>query len=480
MYAYTYERNENRNILMPEIIDLSAVELSQLIKTGQISCVEVLESFIARHELVNSSVNAIVTTVFDQAMDQAKSHDSNPNKEGKLFGLPIAHKDLARTKNIRTTFGSVLFYSHVPDQDDLFVERIRDAGAICIGKTNTPEFGAGSHTFNRVFGSTCNPYDTSRSCGGSSGGAAVALATKMLPIADGGDFGGSLRNPAAFCNVVGFRPSPGRVPNSRFGNLGSDLPTLGPMARSIDDVALLFSVMAGPENGAYGLLDTPGADFEHVEAAELADLRIAYTPDFGFLPVEQEIEESLNRFADNIEKHGGNLTLATPDLSGAVETFQTLRALEFRNRFGAFSPEEKLELKETIIWNTAKGFDLTLEEVLNARSHRAMLIQRVSEFFQDYDLLIGPSTQVLPFPIETEWVKEIRGVEMESYIDWMSACTCISVVSTPALSLPAGFSGGLPVGAQLIAPIGQDKKLLSMSKAIEQITAVKEPSIESS
>lgn len=455
---------------MNEIVALTAVDLRDLIESNQLSCVEVLEAFISQYEHVNQQVNAIVTTSFEQAMDEAKQKDSKKHKNGALWGLPIAHKDLARTKGIKTTFGSVLFQSHVPTEDDYFIKRIKQEGAICIGKTNAPEFGAGSHTFNRVFGATHNPYQIGRTCGGSSGGAAVALATRMLPIADGGDFGGSLRNPAAFCNVVGFRPSPGRVPNSVHGNLGSDLPTLGPMARSIDDVALLFSAMTGPVDGGYGMLDTPGHTFASVEAADLSKLRIAFTHDFGFLPVQRSVETVLNQFADTIENNGGQVTLATPNLLEGPDTFQTLRALEFCNRFGEFTPEQKLELKETIIWNTNKGMNLTIQEVLNARRTRATLIQRMNDFFKDYDLLIGPATQVLPFPIETEWVKEIRGVQMQSYIDWMSACTCISVVSTPALSLPAGFSDGLPVGAQLIAPIAQDRKLLSMAKALEAIT----------
>ena len=455
---------------MDQIVEFSASDLVQKIQDRHLSCEEVISAFIKRYEEANPRVNAIVTTAFEMAFEKAKQKDGENNAEGCLFGLPIAHKDLASTKGIRTTYGSLLFQDHVPTEDAFFIQRIKNAGAICIGKTNTPEFGAGSHTFNKVFGATRNPYDTTRSCGGSSGGAAVALATRMLPIADGGDFGGSLRNPAAFCNVVGFRSSPGRVPNSKFGNLGSELPVLGPMGRNVDDVALLFSVMAGPVQGAYGLLDTPGSEFREIEPLPLSELRLAFTPDFGNLVVQTAIKDVLNKFAENIESQGGRVTLACPDLRGSSEVFQVLRAVEFANRFGAFSPEEKLELKDTIIWNTNKGLNLSLADVSKAKATRASLIQTMWEFFQDYDLLIGPATQVLPFPIETEWVKEIEGIKMESYIDWMSACTCISTVSCPSLSLPAGFSGNLPVGAQLIAPLGEDKKLLRMAKTIEQIT----------
>lgn len=455
---------------MNEIVALSAVELRNRIACKKLSCLEVVQAFIEQYENVNERVNAIVTTSFEQATATAKKYDSQKENKGVLWGLPIAHKDLARTRGIRTTFGSVLYRSHVPLEDDYFITRIKQEGAICIGKTNTPEFGAGSHTFNRVFGATQNPYKLGRTCGGSSGGAAVALATRMLPMADGGDFGGSLRNPGAFCNVVGFRPSPGRIPDSRYGNLGSDLPTLGPMARSVDDVALLFSAMSGPTKGGYGLRETPGHTFAKVKSVELSKLRIAFTPDFGFLPVEEGVEAVLNQFIDHIEANGGHITRASPNLEEAPDTFQTLRALEFRKRFSNFTPEQKRELKETIIWNTNKGMDLTVSEILNAHAMRATLMQRVTDFFKDFDLLVGPVTQVLPFPIETEWVEEIRGVQMRSYIDWMSACTAVSVVSTPALSLPAGFTDGLPVGAQLIAPVSQDKKLLSMAKSLESVT----------
>ena len=455
---------------MNEIVNSSAVWLRDSIRQRALSCVEVIEAFIAQIEKVNDRVNAIVTTTFEQAIETARAYDQKSQKEGVLFGLPIAHKDLARTRGIRTTFGSVLYQSHIPSEDDLFVKRIKRAGAICLGKTNTPEFGAGSHTFNRVFGATRNPYDLDRSCGGSSGGAAVALATRMLPIADGGDFGGSLRNPAAFCNVIGFRPTIGRVPNSELGSNKTEIPTLGPMARSIDDVALLFSVMAGPTRLGTHMLGTPGEEFASVEAADLRKLRIAFTPNFGFLPVENGIRNVLEEFVKTVESYGASITEASPELTEAVNTFQTLRAVQFRKRFEHLTAEQKLELKDTILWNLDKGMDVTEVEYTGALQKQQEISAKVSEFFQTFDLLIGPTTQVLPFPLEVEWVKEVQGVEMQNYIDWMSACTCISVVGSPALSLPAGFSNELPVGAQLIAPFAQDKRLLSMAKAIEQVT----------
>ncbi|SVA07748.1 uncharacterized protein METZ01_LOCUS60602, partial [marine metagenome] len=260
---------------------MTATELARRIATKLISVREVIEAHIAQIESINPRVNAVVTTVFDQALSQASELDNAGKIIGPLHGLPVLHKDLVPTRGIRTTFGSPLHAGYIPDFDQLIVERMRNAGAITLGKTNTPEFGAGSHTFNRVFGLTRNPYDPSVSSGGSSGGAAAALASRMIPLADGSDTGGSLRNPAAFCNVVGFRPSPGRVPFYPSRNPWSDLSTEGPMARTCEDVALLFSVLAGPDPRLPGLLETEGSEFRQMNPVPLENLRIGVTEDFG-------------------------------------------------------------------------------------------------------------------------------------------------------------------------------------------------------
>ncbi len=447
----------------------TATELAEQIATKQISCREVIEAHIARIESVNASVNAVVTTTFDKALGQAKELDNAGKIIGPLHGLPVLHKDLVPTRGIRTTFGSPLYSDHVPDFDQLIVERMRNAGAITMGKTNTPEFGAGSHTFNRVFGLTRNPYDLSASSGGSSGGAAAALAARMIPIADGSDTGGSLRNPAAFCNVVGFRPSPGRVPFYPTRNPWSDLSTEGPMARTCEDVALLFSVLAGPDPRLPGLLETKGTEFHQIKPIALEDLRIGFTEDFGDLPVEQPIRETLRRFARDLETAGAVVVEATPNFRDASRIFHILRANNFR-RFRKLPTNEFDQLKDTIRWNVEAGEALTQEDQNWVGPARASLIERMSEFFGQFDLLIGPTTQVLPFDANTEWVQEVDGVPMSNYIEWMEACSWISVSCCPALSLPAGFSGDLPVGAQLVAPIRQDAFLLAAAHAIETAT----------
>ena len=453
-----------------ELVFQRATEIRHLLISGEVSAQDVVHACIDRIEEVNPQVNAIVTKTYELAHDQAMKLDQGGNIHAPLAGLPIAHKDLLATKGIRTTYGSTLMQDHVPKTDDLLVTRMRSAGAITIGKTNTPEYGAGSHTFNRVFGSTCNPYNFDKSCGGSSGGAAVALATRMVPLADGGDFGGSLRNPAAFCNVIGFRPSPGRVPGSAYGNFWSDLATLGPMARSIDDVALFFSVLAGPTYAGLGVLETPGSKFSPICEYPLSDCRIAFTRDFGGLAVEKGVRDTVEQFVKEIEKNSGTVAEASPDFSEAGKVFHILRAFEFRKRHGQWTETQRKELKDTIIWNYDEGMKLTLEDYEWALLKRQELVLRVQEFFKKYDLLIGPTTQVLPFDLTSDWVHEINGEPQESYIDWMQSCSWITLAGTPALSLPGGFSDGLPVGVQLIAGHRQDLRLLRMAKTMESFT----------
>ena len=447
----------------------SAVALRRLIATRQASCAEVLEAHIQRIEAVNPALNAIVTKTYELAARQAAALDAAPESRGPLAGLPIAHKDLVPTKGIRTTYGSPLFADHVPAEDALIVTRMRAAGAVTVGKTNTPEFGAGSQTFNRVFGATRNPYDISRTCGGSSGGAATALAARMLPLADGSDTGGSLRNPAAFCNVVGFRPSPGRVP-SRTGDPWADISTAGPMARTVDDVALLFSVLAGPDARVPNCLPEPGASFRSVEAVDVAQLRIAVSEDFGALPVAAPVRQAIANLRQLLVEAGATVLDATPDLTDARRIFHILRATGFRRRFGAMTAAQQAQLKDTIRWNLDAGQALTVADYDWVQTARTALVARVGAFFEDVDLLIGPTTQVLPFDVDVDWVREIDGQQMATYIQWMESCSWITVTTCPALSLPAGFHEGLPIGAQLIAPLRADGFLLRAAKAIEAIT----------
>ena len=452
-----------------ELCLLTATELAHRIATKEISSREAIEAHIARIESINPTINAVVTPVFDLALNRADELDNAAEITGPLHGLPILHKDLVPTRGIRTTYGATFYADHIPDFDQLIVERMRKAGAITLGKTNTPEFGAGSHTYNRVFGLTRNPYDTSRSCGGSSGGAAAALAARMIPLADGSDTGGSLRNPAAFCNVVGFRPSPGRVPFYPSRNPWSDLSTEGPMARTCADVALLFSVLAGPDPRLPGLLETEGSAFRRISPIRLEDLKIGFTEDFGGLPIEKPIRETLRRFMRDLETAGAMVTEATPNFRDASRIFHILRASNFR-RFRQLPQDQFDQLKETIRWNVEAGEALTQDDLDWVGPARTSLIERMNEFFEQFDLLIGPTTQVLPFDSKTEWVREVDSVPMSNYIEWMEACSWITVSCCPALSLPAGFSGNLPVDAQLVAPMRNDAFLLAAAQAIETAT----------
>ena len=453
------------------LLDASATELTQRLSDGSLGCVELMEESLAGIARCNPQLNAVVSLDEELARAGARAADTaiaDGATLGPLHGLPFAFKDLQLTAGIRTTHGSPLYEDFVPDTDSLVVERIRAAGAIAIGKTNVPEFGAGSQTFNSVFGTTLNPYDLGKTCGGSSGGAAVALAARMVPLADGSDLGGSLRNPASFCNVIGFRPTPGRVPNHPMRNFWFDMGTSGPMARSIDDLALLLSVMAGPDPRSPTALADPGLGFRTVEPLPLEPLKVAYSPDLGGLPVAPEIRERIAQVAAQLSDMGAVVEEACPDLRDATRIFHVLRAQNFRARFSYLTSEDQAQLKDTIIWNMQAGEQLTHEDLDTAWVARTELFNRVGEFFQQYDFLLCPTTQVLPFDVDTPWVREIDGVEMADYLSWMQSCAQLTVTSCPALSLPVGFSAnGLPIGAQLVAPIREDLKLLRFAKALE-------------
>jgi amidase len=459
---------------MMDLCNQSVVELSALLRRREVSCIEVMDAHLARIERCNPRLNAIVSLDAERARGQAARHDagfSSSDALPPLWGLPTAHKDLLDTRDFPTTYGSTLYANHRPDHDALIVERIRAAGAIAIGKTNTPEFGAGSQTFNRVFGATRNPYDPRRTCGGSSGGAAVAVAMRMLPLADGSDLGGSLRNPAAFCNVLGLRPSAGRVPAHPVPNPWTDLPVLGPIARSVDDLALFLSVLVGEDPRVPLALTAPGSDFYPVASLELRGARIALTLDFGGLPVQREIRDCISGIGRLLETLGVAVDSACPDLRDASEIFGILRAHAFRARFGKLAPAQRSELKDTVRWNLAVGEALTIADLDWASAARTALFDRVARFFDRYDFLIGPTTQVLPFDVDTPWVADIDGTPMRDYLDWMQSCARITVTGCPALSLPAGFShDSLPIGMQIVAPIRAEARLLAVAKSIEAAT----------
>jgi amidase len=453
---------------------LTAVELAQKISSGEISAVETMEAHLAQIEKVNPQVNAIVTLLPERAMEEARKADEKLAKceeVGPLHGLPVAHKDLVQTKGVRTTFGSLVFKDFTPEEDALLVERLREAGAIMIGKTNTPEFGAGSQTFNQVFGATRNPYDLSKTCGGSSGGAAVSVACRMLPFADGSDLGGSLRNPTNFCNVVGFRPSVGRVPSWPSESGWNSFAVDGPIARTVDDTALMLSVLAGPDLRSPISLPENGSIFRQSLERNSKGVRIAWSADLGGLPVDSRVTETLEAQRAVFEDLGCIVEEGFPDFSDADEIFKNFRAWFYEMKLASLLPEHRDKMKETVVWNIEAGMKLSGPELGRAEVKRTALFHRVREFMRDYDFLALPVSQVPPFPIEQEFVSEINGVQMETYLDWMRSCYFISVTGQPAISVPCGFTtDGLPVGLQLVGKPQDDLGVLQLAHAFEKAT----------
>ncbi|MGF6886493.1 amidase [Nocardia sp. GAS34] len=458
-----------------ELCFSSARELARALRVRQVSATEVVRAHLAQIERVNPSVNAVVTLVAEQALEQAHAADERLAAGlpvGPLHGIPMAHKDTHDTAGILTTYGSPVFAANVPARDELVIERLRAAGAIALGKTNVPEFAAGSHTVNPVFGATRNPYDPGRSAGGSSGGAAAALACGMHPLADGSDMGGSLRNPASFCNVVGLRPSPGRVPSWPVADGWSTLAVQGPMARTVGDVALLLSVLAGPDSRSPIALGEPGTDFASLALREPRGLRVAWTPDLGgAVPVQREVREVVESAARVFEGLGAIVEPGCPDLTGADEVFRTLRAANFALGLGSLLDAHRELLKPSLIWNIEAGRSLTGQEITRAKQLHTALFHRVREFFDRYDVLLAPVSQVVPFDIDLEYPGEIDGEPMQTYLDWMRSAYLISATGCPALSVPAGFTpGGLPVGVQIVGPHRADLAVLQAGYAFEQAT----------
>ena len=462
----------------PDLCTRTAVDLAGLLARGEVSAVEVLEAHLGWIDRRNPELNAICTLDRDHALEQARAADALRRSDPEaavtkpLLGLPTAIKDLVPTKDIRTTLGSPIFAGNVPDFDALIVERIRGAGAVVIGKTNTPEFGAGSQTFNPVFGKTRNPWDPSRTCGGSSGGAAAALASGMLPIADGSDLGGSLRNPASFCGVVGFRPTPGRVPRVPPEQGWDDLAVLGPMGRNVSDAALLFSIIAGPDPRDPISLARPSEPFHPVEPLDLHGLRLAWTPDLGLYPVEREVVQVSEGALPVFRDLGAEVEEGSPDLAGADAIFRTLRANQFADKLGALFPGRRSQMKDTVIEEIERGLALTGPDIATAQAERTRLHCRVVEFFERYDALLLPAVQVLPFDVDRPYPTEIEGQSMTSYTDWMASCYSITVTGCPAISVPCGIGpSGLPVGLQIVTPRGTDRRTLAVAAAFEAAVA---------
>jgi len=452
------------------ICDLTAVEMARRLRTRDLSTREVMAAHLDRIAERNPQLNAIVTLDADRAIDAARRADEalvRGDAVGPLHGLPVAHKDLLLTRGMRTTFGSPLLRDFVPDQDSLIVERLRNAGAITVGKTNTPEFGAGSQTFNPVFGATLNPYDITRTCGGSSGGAAVALATSMLPIADGSDMGGSLRNPASFCSVVGLRPSPGRVPSWPAADAWSTLSVDGPMARTVADVAMVLRAIAGPDPRspiAIGEPISPGAVLDR----DIRGVRVAWWTRLGGAPVDPRVRAIVDAQRSVFETLGCTVDDAEPDFADFDAVFKTVRALAFLTGVAPRVGARRDEVKDTIRWEIERGERLTPGEIAWALTKRTELFHRMRAFMHRYDCFVLPTAQVPPFDVAQPYPTEIDGVRMETYIDWMKSCYFISVVGNPAISVPCGFTeDGLPVGLQIVGRHQDDWGVLQIAFAFE-------------
>ena len=457
-----------------DLCDLRARRLAELVRSREVSAREVMQAHLARYDRINPCVNAIVTCVADAALDAADAADAAlaaGREVGPLHGLPVAHKDLFVTAGIRTTFGSRVFEHHVPDETALVVERERQAGAITVGKTNTPELGAGSQTFNEVFGATRNPYDLSKTCGGSSGGAAVALATGMVPIADGSDFGGSLRNPASFCGVVGFRPSSGRVPRWPSAAPWFSFHVHGPMARTVADAALLFDAISGPDQRAPLSLTVPPVATRDALERDLRRVRIGWSPDLGVLPVEPEVLAILESSRAVFEDLGCVTDESAPDLDGADEVFTTWRAWYFDLAFGPILDRHPGLLKDTVVWNIEAGRGLRGPQLAEAERKRAALHRRLRAWFAEHDFLVLTVAQVAPFDVDQPYVTEIAGETLPTYLDWMKSCYLISATGHPAISVPCGFTpDGLPVGLQIVGRPYDDLGVLQLAHAFEQAT----------
>ncbi len=448
-----------------------ATELARLIRSRELSAAELLTAVLARIEAVNPALNAIVTLAAEQARLVAADLDARAARgafAGPLHGLPIAIKDLAETAGIRTTFGSPIFASYVPTADAPHVTLLKRAGAVVIGKTNAPEFGAGAQTFNPVFGPTRNPRDTRLTPGGSSGGAAAAVAAGLIPFADGSDLAASVRNPAAFCGLVGLRTTPGLVPSDAFDPLA----VIGPIARTAPDAALLLAGMCGTDPGLPLARPDRPADFLDLRPASLRGLRVAWTSDLGDLPVAPEVRTVLASRRDSLAGAGCSVTDAAPGLSDADEVFEVLRAAG-RAGLAPLLRGHPGQMKDTLVWNIEQGLALTGEQIAAARLARAEIFGRVKAFLSDgrYDVLALPTVQVVPFPVEQEWVTEIDGQPMSTYLEWMRSCSRVTVSAHPAVSVPAGRTdSGLPVGLQLVGRYGGDRRLLEIAAAIMELT----------
>src|SRR5438874_5344711 len=458
-----------------DLIRQDAVTIVTRLKRGEITPHDLLDALEKRIAAVDGAVNALPTRCFHRARQHADCLMQQPVAErGQLAGMPIPIKDLVDVAGVRSTQGSPIYANHIPQKSDVLVDRLEAQGGIVYAMSNTPEFGAGANTFNEVFGKTRNPWNTSRSAAGSSGGAAVALATGMAWLAHGSDMGGSLRNPASFCGVVGMRPSIGRVAHTPVAKIDRNLGVQGPMARNVEDLALLLDAMSG-EHPA-DPLSLPALPVSFLSAARSGGTpkRVAYSSDLGITPVDPEVADITRKAAARFAEAGAIVEEAHPDLREAHECFHVLRAFDFAISKAALLRSKRDLLKPEVIWNIEEGLKLSIEQLARAEAQRVAMSARTLEFFRNYDLLLTPATIVAPFPVEDRYVSECAGKKFDNYVEWLGIVYAITLVCCPALSLPCGFTAsGLPIGLQMVAPPRAEANLLAGAKLLEDILGIR-------
>jgi len=457
------------------LVRATACVIVDKLNSGEVSPLDLLDVLEQRIAEVDGKVNALPTLCFDRARSRARALMQRPAGErGLLAGLPLPIKDLTNVEGVLTTQGSPIYRNNIPDRSDLLVEHLEANGGVIYAKSNTPEFGAGANTFNEVFGATRNPWDTSRSAAGSSGGAAVALATGMAWLAHGSDMGGSLRNPASFCGIVGMRPSIGRVAHTPVAAVDRNLGVQGPMARNVEDLALLLDAMSGEH--AADPLSLPLLPTSFLSAARSGGKpkRVAYSPDLGITPVDPEVAAITRKAAMRFAEAGAVVEEAHPDLREAHECFHVLRAFDFAISKAALLRSRRDQLKPEVIWNIEEGLKLTVEQLERAEAQRVAMTARTVEFFGTYDLLLTPATIVAPFPVEHRYVAECAEKKFDNYVEWLGIVYAITLVCCTALSLPCGFTAsGLPVGLQMVAAPRAEAQLLAGAKLLEDILGVR-------
>jgi amidase len=457
------------------LIRSTACDIVDRLNSGDVTPLDLLDVLERRIAEVDSKTNALPTLCFDLARSHAKTLMQKPRGErGLLAGLPIPIKDLTNVAGVRTTQGSPIYKDNIPRSSDILVEQLEANGGVIYAKSNTPEFGAGANTFNEVFGPTRNPWDLSRSAAGSSGGAAVALATGTAWLAHGSDMGGSLRNPASFCGVVGMRPSIGRVAHTPAAKIDRNLGVQGPMARNIEDLALMLDAMSGEHPADPLSLPLLPVSFLSAARSGKRPKRVAYSPDLGITPVDPEVAAITRKAAQRFAEAGAIVEEAHPDLREAHECFHVLRAFDFAISKAALLRNKRDQLKPEVIWNIEEGLKLSVEQLERAEAQRLAIAQRAIEFFKNYDLLLAPATIVAPFPIENRYVAECAGKQFDNYFEWLGIVYAITLTCCPALSLPCGFTAsGLPVGLQMIAAPRGEAQLLAGAKVLEDILGLR-------